>query len=80
VDDGWKIYLDHEPLGDYSPLRGTPETNGPRVRLEKGRHLVLVKLAGTKRPPGAGHVGVFVFSLRVTDPSGGRPQGITVWN
>jgi outer membrane protein assembly factor BamB len=80
VDDGWKIYLDHEPLGDYSPLRGTPESNGPRVRLEKGLHLVLVKVAGTKLPPGAGHRGVYSFSLRVTDPSGGRPPGVTVWN
>ncbi len=80
VDDSWKIYLDHEPLGDYSPIRGAPDANGPRVRLEKGMHLVLVKVAGSKLPPGAGHVGVFVFSLRVTDPSGGRPPGVTVWN
>ncbi|MEI8353400.1 MAG: PQQ-binding-like beta-propeller repeat protein [Lentisphaerota bacterium] len=80
VDDSWKIYVDHEPLGDYSPMRGAPDANGPRVRLEKGRHLVLVKLAGTKLPPGAGHVGVFVFSLRVTAPKGARPPGITVWN
>lgn len=80
VDDSWKIYMDHEPLGDYSPVRGAPEINGPRVRLEKGLHLVLVKVAGTKLPPGAGHRGVYSFSLRVTDPSGGRPPGVTVWN
>ncbi|MCX6997955.1 MAG: hypothetical protein NTV49_12935, partial [Kiritimatiellaeota bacterium] len=80
LDDDWRMYRDHEPIGDYSPVRGPPDTNGPRVRLEKGLHLVLVKVAGTKLPPWAGHRGVFTFSLRVTDPSGGRPQGITVWN
>lgn len=80
VDDSWRLYLDHERLEDYSSVRGAPDANGPRVLLEKGLHLVLVKVAGTKLPPGAGHRGVFSFSLRVTDPSGGRPLGITVWN
>ena len=79
-DDSWKMFLDHEQLGDYSPVRGAPEATGSRTRLEKGLHLVLIKIAGTKLPPGAGHAGVYVFRLRVTDPSGGRPSGITVWN
>jgi outer membrane protein assembly factor BamB len=79
-DDSCKIYLDHEPLGDYSPVRGTPESNGPRIRLEKGLHLVLVKVAGSKLPPGAGHTGTYTFSLRVTGRSSGEPEGITVWD
>jgi hypothetical protein len=80
ADDGWKMYLDHEPIGDYSPVRGAPDANGPKVRLERGLHLVLVKVAGTKLPPGAGHPAVYNFSLRVTDLSGGKPAGVTVWN
>lgn len=80
VDDSWTMHLDHEQRGDYSPARGAPDGIGPRVRLGKGLHLVLIKVAGTKLPPGAGHPGLFLFNLRVTDPSGGRPEGITVWN
>jgi hypothetical protein len=80
LDDDWKVYLDHEPLGHYSQHRGEPDAKGVRVRLEKGMHMVLFKVSGTRMPTGAGHPSRYAFRLLVTDPSGGRPEGITVWN
>ena len=79
VDDGYRLYLDHELLEALN------------VRLAKGLHLLLVKVDGNQTPPW-GHAKscscrfcqaypwLFGVSLRVTDPSGGRPAGITVWN
>jgi len=80
LDDDWKVFLDHEPLAQYSPHRGELDAKGFRVRLEKGLHMILIKVSGTRMPTGAGHPPRYAFRLRVTDPSGAKPAGITVWN
>jgi hypothetical protein len=80
-DDWGRAYLDHEPLEEHWPSVWLPlEKSRYKVRLAEGLHLLLVKMAGTLRPPGAGHASLFYLSVRITDPSGGRPSGVTVWN
>ena len=92
VDDGYMLYLDHELLGEpYAKRWMSSVAGGYSVRLAKGLHLLLVKVDGNQTPPWAheracscgrcrAYPWFFGFSLRVTDPLGVRPSGITVWN
>ena len=80
-DDWGRVYLDHEPLEEHEPSTWEPiEKSRYKVTLEEGLHLLLIKMAGSLRPSGAGHAPRFYFDVRIIDPGGARPPGITVWN
>ncbi|MEI7837194.1 MAG: hypothetical protein WCK05_12405, partial [Planctomycetota bacterium] len=85
TDDGYRFYLDHElPEADHVWREGIMGEARFKVSLAKGLHLLLIQFHGNVIPPGANssymQLGLFGFRLRVTDPSGGRPPDVTVWN
>ena len=72
-DDGYKLWVNHKLVSEqnvYRSMEMDQETH--KVKLNKGRNLILVKVATDW--------GEFAFMLRVVDADGKEVPGIKVWN
>jgi alpha-galactosidase len=70
-DDGYKLWLDHKEIATVPLYRAAaPDQETYRVRLTKGKHLLMIKVTqGT---------GDFGFYVRVVTPDG-QPAPVKVW-
>ncbi|MCJ7730163.1 MAG: hypothetical protein MUO27_09845 [Sedimentisphaerales bacterium] len=72
-DDGYKLWVNHKLVSEqnvYRAMEMDQETH--KVKLNKGRNLILVKVATDW--------GEFQFMLRVVNAEGKEVPGIKVWN
>jgi hypothetical protein len=72
-DDGYKLWVNHKLVSEqnvYRSMEMDQETH--KVKLNKGRNLILVKVATDW--------GEFQFMLRVVNAEGKEVPGIKVWN
>jgi len=72
-DDGYKLWVNHKLVSEqnvYRSMEMDQETH--KVKLNKGRNLILVKVATDW--------GEFAFMLRVVNAEGKEVPGIKVWN
>ncbi len=72
-DDGYKLWLDHELVGEEHVYRAAyRDQESYPLELSEGMHLLLIKVDQD--------YGSFEFMLRVVTPNGDRVRGIKVYN